>query len=82
MKTALLWLVGGICVGSGIALAATGGFGMAEGPTALVYGGLGYNGLDDLQIHAQGVTALVLFISGVACMVGANAGAWKQTNGY
>ena len=57
MKTALLWLVGGLLVGSGIALAATGGFGMAEGPTAL-------------------------FAAGVACMVGANAGAWKQTGGY
>jgi hypothetical protein len=82
MKSAILWLVGGICVGSGIALAATGGFGMIEGPTATVYGSLGYNGLDDLTIHAQGVTAVVLFIAGVACMVTANAGAWKQTNGY
>jgi hypothetical protein len=82
MKSAILWLVGGICTGSGIALAATGGFGMANGPTATVFSTLGYDGLDNLQIHSQGVTALVLFITGVALLAGANAGAWKQTNGY
>ena len=82
MKSALLWLAGGLLVGTGVALAATGGFGMEAGPTAVVFGTLGYDGLDNLQIHSQGVTAIVLFISGLACMVGANAGAWKQTGGY
>ena len=82
MKSALLWLVGGVCVGSGIALAATGGFGMPDGPTAVVFGGLGFDGLDNLELKSQGVTALVLFITGVGLMVTANAGAWKETGGY
>ena len=43
---------------------------------------LGYNGLDNLDITAQGVTAIALYITGIALMVTANAGAWKETNGY
>lgn len=87
MRTALLWLAGGACLGLGIALAATGGIGMpgADGalvPTAVRYSKLGYNGLDNLDITAQGVTAIALYITGIALMVTANAGAWKETNGY
>lgn len=87
MRTALLWLAGGACLGLGIALAATGGFGMPGGdgaliPTAVTFGTLGYDGLDNLDITGQGVTAVALYITGIALMVTANSGAWKETGGY
>ena len=82
MKSAPLWLIGGICAGVGILLAANGGFGMEAGPTSTIYSQLGYDGLDNLQITNKGFAALGSFVVGVALLVTANAGAWRQTGGY
>ena len=82
MKTGLMILVGAICVATAIALAATGGFGVPEGDVALTFSTLGFDGVDDLRARPQGVTAIVLFITGLALMIAANATAWRQTGGY
>ena len=82
MNRTMAWLVGGLLAGTGVLSAVTGGFGMADGATATLYGTLGYNGIDNLQVFNQGIAAVVMFLSGVALMAWASAGAWKETGGY
>jgi len=88
-----LWVFGGLSLGSGILLAigdfqGQGGFGIADadgafvGHAADVFHTTGYDTTADLMIFSQGWLALVLAVAGVAMMVYANAGAWKETGGY
>lgn len=82
MKNALMWLVGGICAGSAILLALLGGFGVPGGDTALVFGTLGYDGIDDIVVSGQGMAAVALFVVGVAILAFASSNVWKETGGY
>lgn len=82
MKTGILLLIGGACVASGILALATGGFGVPGGEVAQVISQLGYDGVDDAGITSNGMVALTLCVIGAAMMIGANAVAWKETNGY
>ncbi|MCB9780330.1 MAG: hypothetical protein H6742_17325 [Alphaproteobacteria bacterium] len=77
-----LWIIGAVCIASGIITMAMGGIGVPAGPTATVFGTLGYDALPDLVLNSQGFLALGLVGVGVALMVGANASAWKETGGY
>jgi len=78
----MAWLVGGLLAGTGVLTAVSGGFGMAGGATATLFGTLGYDGIDNLQIFNEGFAAVVMFLSGVALMGWASSGAWKETGGY
>lgn len=81
MKTAL-WLLGGVCCGLGILLAATGGFGIPGGPTATQISQIGFDGLPQLTVFQQGMVAIGLFLAGVAMMAGATSTAYRDTGGY
>lgn len=82
MKTGLMLLVGGACVASGILTIAMGGFAVPGGEVAQVISQLGYDGVDNLGITSSGMVAVTLCVVGAAMMIGANAVAWKETNGY
>lgn len=77
-----LWIGGAVCIASGIITMAMGGIGVPAGPTATVYGTLGYDALPDLVLNNQGFMALGLLAVGIGLMVAANATAWKETGGY
>lgn len=81
MKT-VLWLLGGLCAGTGVLTAVSGGFGEPGGPAAVVYPRLGFDGLDNLTISGQGWLAIALFVLGIAMMAVATSTAWKETGGY
>ena len=82
MKTGIMLLIGGACLGSGILTIAYGGFAVPGGEVAQVISQLGYDGVDDVGITYSGMIALTLCVIGAALMIGANAGAWKETGGY
>ena len=82
MKTGIMLLVGGACVASGILTIAVGGFAVPGGEVAQVISQLGYDGVDNLGITSSGMVAVTLCVVGAALMIGANAGAWKETGGY
>jgi hypothetical protein len=82
MKTGIMLLVGGACVASGILTIAVGGFAVPGGEVAQVVSQLGYDGVDNLGITSSGMVAVTLCVVGAALMIGANAGAWKETGGY
>lgn len=82
MKTGILLLIGGACVASGILTLAMGGFAVPGGEVAQVVSQLGYDGVDNAGITSNGMVALTLCVVGAAMMIGANAGAWRETNGY
>ncbi|MEC7947203.1 MAG: hypothetical protein VX265_06510 [Myxococcota bacterium] len=82
MKTGLLLLIGGACMASGILTLAMGGFGVPGGEVAQVYSQLGYDGVDNIGLTSNGMIALALCVTGACMMIGANAGAWKETGGY
>jgi hypothetical protein len=82
MRTGL-WLVGGVCCGLGILLAATGGFGIPGGqPMATQFSRLGFDALPDITIFQQGMIAVSLFVGGVGLMASATSTAWRDTGGY
>jgi hypothetical protein len=82
MKTGILLLIGGACVASGILSIAMGGFAVPGGEVAQVFSQLGYDGVDNAGITSSGMVALTLCVVGAAVMIGANAVAWKETDGY
>ena len=84
MKTGIMLVAGGLCVATGVlTLAAdSGGIGVGGGEVAEVISTLGYDGVDNIAIHSHGMIAVTLCIIGAAMMVIANAGAWKETDGY
>lgn len=77
-----IWIAGGVCIASGVIAMAAGGIGYPSGPAATVYGTLGYDGLPDIVLNSQGFLAIGLVAVGIALMVTANRGAWKETGGY
>ena len=79
---AVLWLVGGGCVASGLVALTAGGIGVPGGPTATQFSKLGYDALPHLAFSNQGYVALGLLLVGVVCLVSANRGAWRETGGY
>ena len=92
MKEAL-WILGGLSIGSGILMmlgsfGGQSGVGIADdngdfaGHAAQIYHTTGYDTTADLLIFGQGWLAIILALAGIAMMVYANAGAWKQTGGY
>ncbi|MEL6345869.1 MAG: hypothetical protein AAFV53_22350 [Myxococcota bacterium] len=91
MKAAL-WVIGGLCIGSGILLfmphyGSGGGIGVAQngqylGQASQKYYLTGYDTVGDIAMFSQGWFAILLGLTGVALMVYANANAWKDTNGY
>lgn len=82
MKNAILWVLGGVCVASGVVACLSGGFGVEGGDIAQVYSTLGYDGVDDLRVRGGGMVGLLLVASGLGMIVTANASAWKETGGY
>ncbi len=91
MKAAL-WVIGGLCTGSGILMAlgklgGQSGIGLASdgeflGHASEVFALTGYDATGEVTIFGQGWLALILALTGIAMMVYANAGAWKDTGGY
>lgn len=92
MKEAL-WVLGGLSIGSGILMMlgrfdGQSGIGVADeagnfaGHSSQIYHLTGYDTTADLMIFGQGWLALILGAAGIAMMVYANAGAWKDTGGY
>lgn len=82
MVKAALYTAGGITLGTGILLFMMGGAGVPGGDAALVFGTLGFDGLDELGLTARGPMALGLMAIGLALLVGTNFNAWKETGGY
>ena len=82
MSRALMFAIGALLTGTGILAAVNGGFGMAGGETALIFGSLGYDGMDNLQMNSQGMMSIGLFLVGSALMISASKTAWKETGGY
>ena len=78
----IFWLVGGVCTGLGILLAALYGFNLPGGDVATQFSQLGADGLPALGITGTGYGAIALFIIGAGLMIKANSTAWKQTGGY
>ena len=82
MNRLAAWFVGGLLTASGLVTAAFGGFCAPEGPTAVNFPVMGYDGIDNIQVFSQGMVGVALFLSGVALMAWASSGAWKETGGY
>ena len=92
MKEAL-WILGGLSVGSGILMMlgrfnGQSGIGVGNengdfvGHATQVFDTTGYDAAADIMIFGQGWLAIILALSGIAMMVYASAGAWKDTGGY
>ncbi|MFT4978612.1 MAG: hypothetical protein ACI8S6_004522 [Myxococcota bacterium] len=96
MKAAL-WVIGGLCIGTGFLLALPsydrigggrgGGFGVSAGGeyaggASQVFATTGYDTVADIAIFSQGWMAIIVALTGMALLVYANANAWKETNGY
>lgn len=79
---AVLWLIGGACVGLGLLTLGYGGIGVPGGPTATQYGQLGYDALPHIALNGQGFLGIGVAFVGVALLVYNNATAWKETGGY
>ena len=96
MKAAL-WVIGGLCIGTGVLLALPdydrigggrgGGVGLSKGGeyaggASQVFHTTGYDSVMDVAVFGQGWMALIIIITGAALMIYANANAWTETNGY
>ncbi len=77
-----LWLLGALLVASGIITMASGGIGVPQGPTSVVFSQLGYDALPEIRLNGQGMAAILMLISGVGLLVFNNRDAWRQTGGY
>lgn len=76
-----LFLIGGLCTGTGI-LNLYYSFGYAGGDENLNISKLGFSGIDNLSFLPTADFSIPLVLVGVACLVIANASAWKETDGY
>ena len=90
MKSSWVWIIGGLLIGTGFLflIGAFGdtGFALIMGDSqqhaATSYSKYGYDASLDVRLTTNGMLALALLFSGLACLVSVNAGAWKDTNGY
>lgn len=83
----VLYVLGGLCAGSGILSAVIGGFGApdssgARTAVATQLSHVGNDAIGDLTIFPMGYAAIGLLLVGVAILAYANAGAWEETGGY
>jgi hypothetical protein len=76
-----LFLIGGLCTGTGI-LNLYYSFGYVGGDENLNISHLGFSGIDNLSFLRPADYSIPLVLVGVACLVIANASAWKETDGY
>ena len=76
-----LFLVGGLAVGIGL-LTLTWSFGWPGGPLHTDFAAVGWTGLDNLQTLDPADYSIPLVVIGLACLVYANAIAWRHTGGY
>ena len=82
----ILFLFGGTCIGLGL-IALYSGFGVSDGaggriPLNTDFALIGYSGLDNIQWLSHADFAIPSIVTGVICLVIANATAWRETNGY
>ena len=84
-----LFLVGGLCTGAGIVNLYYSFGSNADSATDFAHQGMntnlakvGSSALDNLQFLPAAEFSLPLILVGVACLVLANANAWKETDGY
>lgn len=90
MRSKWVWIVGGLFVGIGFLflLGAFGptGFGFMQGEVqkhmAEAYSQYGYDASLQVQLTSNGYMALFCFIVGLMMLIGANATAWQDTEGY
>ena len=90
MKSAWFWLAGGVLIGIAIMfmLGAFGdtGFGlMTDGvqvPAASNYAQFCYDASLDVSLTTNGKLSILFLFLGLGCLVGANATAWRDTEGY
>lgn len=92
-----LWVIGGLCIGTGFLLALPaydrigggrgGGIGISNGGeyaggASQIFHTTGYDSVRDIAVFGQGWMAIVIGLIGMGLLVYANANAWKETNGY
>lgn len=76
-----LFIVGGLCTGTGI-INLYFSFGYRGGSMNEHISDLGASGIDNLELLDYADFSIPLVLVGVACLVIANATAWKETDGY
>lgn len=76
-----LFLVGGLCLGIGL-LTLYWSFGAPSGALNQHFATVGFTGLDDIQTLDPSDYSIPLVVVGLACLIYANAIAWKHTGGY
>lgn len=80
-----LFIIGGLCTGTGI-LNLWWSFGYADAPltdnVSMHLDKIGNTALDNIGLLETADFSIPLVIVGVACLVIANATAWKETDGY
>ena len=89
MKSQWFWIVGGLLIGTGFLflIGAFGdtGFGLimdnVQQQASISYSTYGYDASLDVAITNNGITAIFLLFSGLILLVGANARAYKDTDG-
>jgi hypothetical protein len=84
-----LFLVGGLCTGAGVVNLYYCFGSDADSATDFAHQGMntnlaqvGFSAMDNLRALPAAEFSLPLIIVGVACLVLANANAWKETDGY
>ena len=90
MKSEWFWLVGGILVAVGLLfmMGAFGDTGLglvldgAQQQASETYWKYGYDASLDIGVTTNGWIALTCIFLGAATLVGANATAWEDTDGY
>ena len=90
MKSEWFWLVGGILVAVGLLfmIGAFGDTGLglvldgAQQQASETYWKYGYDASLDIGVTTNGWIALTCIFLGAATLVGANATAWEDTDGY
>lgn len=94
MRSKWVWIIGGLFVGTGFLfmLGAFGptGFGFmqevggaeVQKHMAEAYSQYGYDASLQIQLTSNGYMALCCFLVGLMMLIGANATAWRDTEGY
>lgn len=90
MKSSWLWIFGGLIIGVGFLflIGAFGdtGFGLmtdnVQQQASTTYSKFGYDASLDVSLTSNGITAISCLLIGLVSLIAANAGAWKDTEGY